>query len=362
MWVRFERYTRLLAVAFPAALAPLALIIVNAHGNVIAAKSSGYRVLARRTLGGEGFWDYLTLDPVARRIYISRWTHVMVVDADSYQAVGDIPDIAGAHGIAIAREFGRGFITEGEGNRVAIFDLRTLKKIGAAKTGQGPDGIIYDPSSKRVFAFNGRDGTASVIEASTGAVVGTIDLGGSPEFAAADEEGHVYNNLEDENQVLQIDSKTLKVLNRWSIAPGESPSAMAIDRSHHRLFIGCHNRLMVVMDADTGRIAATAAIGEGVDAARFDPSTQLVFSSSGEGSLSVIHEDSPNRYTLVDKVKTERGARTMELDPKTHRVYTVTADLGPQPSAPHEPPTMVPGSFRLLVYGPWAQRTAGPNQ
>jgi DNA-binding beta-propeller fold protein YncE len=277
----------------------------------------------------------------------------MVVDADSYQAVGDIPDIAGAHGIAIAREFGRGFITEGEGNRIAIFDLRTLKKIGTAKTWQGPDGIIYDPSSKRVFAFNGRDGTASVIEASTGAVVGTVDLGGSPEFASADGEGHVYNNLEDENQVLQIDSKALKVLNRWSLAPGESPSAMAIDRSHHRLFIGCHNRLMVVMDADTGRIAATAAIGEGVDAARFDPSTQLVFSSSGEGSLSVIHEDSPNRYTLVDKVKTERGARTMELDPKTHRVYTVTADLGPQPSAPHEPPTMVPGSFRLLVYGPW---------
>ena len=142
-----------------------------------------------------------------------------------------------------------------------------------------------------------------------------------------------------------------ELIANWSLAPGESPSAMAIDRSHHRLFIGCHNRLMVVMDADTGKIAATAAIGEGVDAARFDPSTQLVFSSSGEGSLSVIHEDSPNRYTLVDKVKTERGARTMELDPKTHRVYTVTADLGPQPSAPHEPPTMVPGSFRLLVFG-----------
>jgi DNA-binding beta-propeller fold protein YncE len=351
MRVRFDCYTRLLALATAAVLAPLALMIGCTHGKAVAATSSGYRSLASRTLGGDGFWDYLTMDPVARRLYISRWTHVMAVDADSYQAVGDIPDIAGAHGIAIAREFGRGFITEGEGNQVAIFDLRTLKKIGSAKTGHGPDGIIYDPASKRVFAFNGEDGTASVIEASTGAVVGTVALGGSPEFAAADGEGHVYNNLEDKNEVLEIDSKTLKVLNRWPLAPGESPSAMAIDRRHHRLFIGCHNRLMVVMDADTGRVVATPAIGQGVDAARFDPSTQLVFSSNGEGSLTVVHEDSPDQYTVVDNVKTERGARTMELDPKTHRVYTVTADLGPQPSEPHQPPTMMPGSFRLLVFG-----------
>jgi DNA-binding beta-propeller fold protein YncE len=351
MRVRFDCYTRLLALATAAALAPLALTIVGTRGKVVVATSSGYRSLAKRTLGGDGFWDYLTMDPVARRLYISRWTHVMAVDADSYQAVGDIPDIAGAHGIAIAREFGRGFITEGEGNQVAIFDLRTLKKIGSAKTGHGPDGIIYDPASKRVFAFNGEDGTASVIEASTGAVVGTVALGGSPEFATADGEGHVYNNLEDKNEVLEIDSKTLKVLNRWPLAPGESPSAMAIDRGHHRLFIGCHNRLMVVMDADRGRVVATPAIGQGVDAARFDPSTQLVFSSNGEGSLTVVHEDSPDQYTVVDNVKTERGARTMELDPKTHRVYTVTADLGPQPSEPHQPPTMMPGSFRLLVFG-----------
>jgi len=351
MKARCDCYTGLLALATAAVLATRLLMIEYPHGAVMAATSSGYRPLARRTLGGEGFWDYLTMDPAARRLYISRWTHVMVVDADSYQAVGDIPDIAGAHGIAIAREFGRGFITEGEANQVAIFDLKTLKKSGAAKTGQGPDGIIYDPSSKRVFAFNGQDGTASVIDASTGSVVGTVDLGGSPEFAAADGEGHVYNNLEDKNEVLQIDSKTLKVLNRWPLAPGDSPSAMAIDRRHHRLFIGCQNKLMVVMDTDTGRVVATPAIGEGVDAARFDPGTQIVFSSNGEGSLSVIHEDSPDRYTVVDNVKTERGARTMEIDPKTHRVYTVTADLGRQPSEPRQPPEMTPGTFRLLVYG-----------
>ena len=352
MKARCDCYTGLLILATAAVLAPLLLVIEDPHGTVMAAATStGYRTLARGTLGGEGFWDYLTMDPAARRLYISRWTHVMVVDADSYQPVGDIPDIAGAHGIAIAREFGRGFITEGEANQVAIFDLKTLQKVGAAKTGQGPDGIIYDPSSKRVFAFNGQDGTASVIEASTGRVVGTVDLGGSPEFAAADGEGHVYNNLEDKNEVLEIDSKTLKVLKRWPLAPGDSPSAMAIDRRHHRLFIGCHNRLMVVMDTDRGRVVATPAIGDGVDAARFDPGTQIVFSSNGEGSLSVIHEDSPDRYTVVDNVKTERGARTMEIDPKTHRVYTVTADLGPQPSEPHQPPEMTPGTFRLLVYG-----------
>jgi DNA-binding beta-propeller fold protein YncE len=308
------------------------------------------------TLGGEGFWDYLAMDAAARRLYISRWTHVMVVDADSDQLVGDIPGTQGVHGIAIAREFGRGFITEDEANRVTIFNLRTLQKIGSAKTGQNPDAVIYDPAAKRVFAFSGHDGTATAIDAATGSVVGTIDLGGSPEFAAADGHGHIYNNLEDKNQVIGIDSKTLKILNRWPLSPGESPSAMAIDLGHRRLFIGCHNRTMVVMDPDTGKVVATPVIGEGVDAARFDPSSQLLFSSNGDGTLTVIHEDSPDKYSVIDNLKTERGARTMELDEKTHRIYTVTADLGPQPTEPHEPPSMVPGTFRLLVFGKGADR------
>jgi DNA-binding beta-propeller fold protein YncE len=321
-----------------------------------AATASGYHPLAKVTLGGEGFWDYLAMDAAARRLYISRWTHVMVVDADSDQLVGDIPGTQGVHGIAIAREFGRGFITEDEANRVTIFNLRTLQKIGSAKTGQNPDAVIYDPAAKRVFAFSGHDGTATAIDAATGSVVGTIDLGGSPEFAAADGHGHIYNNLEDKNQVIGIDSKTLKILNRWPLSPGESPSAMAIDLGHRRLFIGCHNRTMVVMDPDTGKVVATPVIGEGVDAARFDPSSQLLFSSNGDGTLTVIHEDSPDKYSVIDNLKTERGARTMELDEKTHRIYTVTADLGPQPTEPHEPPSMVPGTFRLLVFGKGADR------
>jgi DNA-binding beta-propeller fold protein YncE len=346
----------LLALAGSVGLAVLALSWTPTRNEAMAGTSSGYHPLARVTLGGEGFWDYLAMDARARRIYISRWTHVMVVDADSYQVVGDIPGIEGVHGIAIAREFGRGFISEDEANRVTIFDLQTLKKIGSAKTGQNPDAIIYDPASKRVFAFNGHDGAATAIDAATGSVVGTVDLGGSPEFAAADRQGHVYNNLEDKNEVVEIDSKTLKILNRWPLAPGESPSAMAIDLRHRRLFIGCHNRMMVVMDADTGKVVATPAIGEGVDAARFDPSDQLLFSSNGDGTLTVIHEDSPDKYSIIDNVQTERGARTMELDKKTHRIYTVTADLGPQPTEPHRPPSMVPGTFRLLVLGQGADR------
>ena len=348
-------HTRLFALAGFIGFAVLALSWVPRH-EAMAATASGYHSLAKVTLGGEGFWDYLAMDADARRLYISRWTHVMVVDADSYQVVGDIPSIEGVHGIAVALEFGRGFITEDEANRVTIFDLKTLKKIGSAKTGQNPDAIIYDPASKRVFAFSGHDGTATAIDAATGTVVGTVELGGSPEFAAADRQGHVYNNLEDKNEVVEIDSKALKILNRWPLAPGESPSAMAIDLRHRRLFVGCHNKMMVVMDADTGKVVANPAIGEGVDADRFDPSNQLLFSSNGDGTLTVIHEDSPNKYSVIDNVQTERGARTMEFDKKTHRIYTVTADLGPQPTEPHEPPPMVPGTFRLLVFGKGADR------
>jgi DNA-binding beta-propeller fold protein YncE len=322
---------------------------------VMAAGASGYRILTRLTLGGEGFWDYLTIDADARRLYISRWSHVMVVDADSYKIIGDIPEIGGVHGIAIAREFGRGFISEDEANRVTIFDLGTLKKVGTAKTGQGPDGIIYDPASKRVFAFNGHDGTATAIDAATGGVAGTIDLGGDPEFAAADGQGHIYNNLEDKSEVVQIDSRTLKVLNRWPLAPGSSPTAMAIDGPQRRLFVGCRNKLMIVMDADSGKVVANLPIGDGVDASRFDPRTQLVFSSNGDGTLTVIHEDSTDKYTVVDNITTQRGARTMELDPRTHRVFLVTAELGPQPAPtpedPHPIPSMTPGTFRLLVFG-----------
>jgi DNA-binding beta-propeller fold protein YncE len=342
---------KLPALAILAAFCVVAPTWLQPQKTVMAASISEYHLLTRRTLGGEGFWDYLAIDGAARRLYISRWSHVMVVDADTYRVVGDIPGIQGVHGIAIASEYGRGFITEDEANQVTIFDLKTLKKIGTTKTGQGPDAIIYDAASKRVFTFNGGSGNATAIDARTGVVAGNIDLGGDPEFAAADGQGHIYDNLEDKSEVLQIDSKTLKILNRWPLAPGESPSGMAIDRAHRRLFIGCHNKMMVVMDADTGKVVETTAIGEGVDANRFDPGTQLAFSSNGDGTLTIVREDTPGTYTVVSNVRTRRGARTMELDGKTHRVYLVTAELGPQPQTPHTPPPMTPGTFTLLVYG-----------
>jgi DNA-binding beta-propeller fold protein YncE len=320
------------------------------NGPLYAATAAGYHLLAHRTLGGEDFWDYLAIDQQARRLYISRWSHVMVVDADSYRVVGDIPGIQGVHGIAIAPEFGRGFITEDEANRITIFDLRTLKKTAIAKTGNSPDGMIYDSASKRVFVFSG-DGKVTAVNAATGEVVGSATLGGSPEFAASDGRGHIYNNLEDKSEVVQIDSRNLRILNRWSLAPGKSPSGMAIDAVHHRLFVGCRNQKLVVMDSDTGKVVTTLPIGGGVDANRFDPATNLVFSSNGVGSLTVVHEDSENAYSLVASIATKRGARTMELDPRTHRVYLVTAQLGPQPSQPHTPPPMVPGTFELLVFG-----------
>jgi|SRR5579863_1857496 len=330
----------------------LALLVGLAAQLALAA--GGYHLLTKKVLGGEGFWDYLTLDSQARRLYISRGSHVMVVDADTYAVVGDIPNTDGVHGIALAPEFGRGFISDGRANQVTIFDMKTLNVLGTAPTGEGPDGIIYDPGSKRAFTFNGHGGNSTAIDAATGKVAGTITLDGRPEFAAADGRGHVYNNLEDKSIVLQIDSNSLKVLNRWPLAPCESPSGMAIDPEHHRLFIGCHNKMMAVMDSDTGKVVATPPIGQGVDANRFDPATQLAFSSNGDGTLTVIHQDSPDKYSVVENVRTQRGARTMALDRKTHHVYLVTAEFGPPPPAAQgerRRPSMVPGSFTLLVFG-----------
>jgi DNA-binding beta-propeller fold protein YncE len=317
--------------------------------------SAGYHLLKKVVLGGDGFWDYLNVDSANRHVFISRGTHVMVVDADSYAVVGDIPDTQGVHGIAIASDLGRGFTSNGRANTVTIFDLKTLKVLGTAPTGQNPDAIVYDPASHRVFTMNGRSGDSTAIDGATGAVAGTISLGGRPEFAAADGAGHVYANLEDKSMVVAIDSNALKVLNTWPLAPGDSPSGMAIDSEHHRLFSGCHNKMMTVMDADTGKVIATPAIGQGVDANGFDPGTGFAFSSNGDGTLTVVHEDSPDKFSVTENVTTQRGARTMALDTKTHNVFLVTAEFGPPPAPtadqPRPRPSMVPGSFTLLVFG-----------
>ncbi len=314
---------------------------------------SGYHIVKKSVLGGEGGWDYLTVDSKARRVYISRGTHVMVVDADTGALVGDIPNTSGVHGIAIASDMDKGFTSNGRDNSVTIFDLKTLKSLGTIPVGKNPDAIIYDPASKRVFTFNGASHDTTAIDAKTGAVAGTIDLGGKPEFAVADEKGHIFVNIEDKSEIIQLDSNKLAVENHWSIAPGAEASGLAMDRKHRRLFAVCSNKLMVVMNADNGKVVTTLPIGAGTDAAAFDPETGFAFSSNGEGTLTVIHEDAPDKFSVVETVPTQVRARTMTLDTKTHQVYTVSAQFGPAPAPtaqqqrPRAP--MLPGTFTLLI-------------
>lgn len=317
------------------------------------AADSGYHLIHTYKLGGEGGWDYLTMDSAARRLYVSRATHVVVLDADSGNVVGDIPDTPGVHGIALAPELGRGFVSNGREGTVTIFDLQTLKPITKMKAGENPDCILYDPATKRVFTFNGRSHDSTAIDAATGKVLGTIKLEGKPEFAVSDGKGEVFVNIEDKSQLDAIDPQKLEVKASWPLAPCEEPSGLAIDRKHRRLFSGCHNKMMAVVDADTGKVVATPAIGEGVDANAFDPQTDLAFASCGEGVLTVVHEESANKFTVKENVPTEAGARTMALDEKTHQIYTVTAKFGPPPAAtpenPHPWHTILPDTFVVLV-------------
>ena len=288
----------------------------------------GYSVIKKILIAGQGSWDYLTVDEVARRLYVSHGTQVEVLDLDSGSIVGNIPNTRGVHGVAIAADVGRGFVSDGQASTVTIFDLKTLKPLGEVPTGKKPDAIIYDPVTSRVFAFNGGSNSATVIQAADGKVAGTIDLGGGPEFAAADGTGYVFDNLEDESLVLKINSRDLKVEQRWPAAPCQSPSSMAMDRPNRRLFIGCRSHVMAVMNADTGQVITTLPIGDHVDATAFDPETRLIFSSNGEGTITVIHQDSPDKYSLIETVKTLPRAKTMALDPKTHQLFLSTAESG----------------------------------
>jgi DNA-binding beta-propeller fold protein YncE len=320
------------------------------------AADSGLQVTKNYKLGGEGGWDYLTIDPASRHLFISRGTHVMVIDADSAKSVGDIPDTPGVHGIALAPEFGRGFTSNGREGSVSIFDLATLKPIGKIQNvGDNPDAIIYDPATKRVFTFNGRSHDSTAIDAQTGTIVGKIPLDGRPEFAVTTGKGELFVNIEDKSEIAALDPKALKVMSVWSLAPCEEPSGLAIDVVNRRLFAGCDNEMMAIVNADTGKVIATPAIGKGVDANRFDPETHLAFASCGEGVLSVVREDSPHQFSVAQTVTTERGARTMELDPKTHQIYLVTAKFGPPPAPtaeqPHPRPAILPDSFVVLVVG-----------
>jgi len=327
----------------------------------VAFAQSGYHLIKKIPIGGEGAsWDYLVAD--GGRVYVSHGNEVAVVDTKSGD-VKKITDLHGVHGIALAPEFGRGFISNGRSNTVTVFDLTTLAKIGdEIPTGKNPDAIMYDPASKRIFAFNGSSNDATAIDAKDGKVAGTIPVDGKPEFAAADGKGHVYVNIEDKSSVYDIDSKTLKVAHKWPLKPCEEPSGLAMDTKTRRIFSGCSNQMVAVMDADSGKVITTLPIGKGVDATAFDPGTGYVFNSCGQdGTLSVVHEDSPDKYSVVENVKTHAGARTMALDIQTHNVYLAVAEFeaaAPAPApgadgkaAPRPRRKMVEGSFGLLEFG-----------
>jgi len=328
----------------------IAILLISATAHA----ASGYHVINKLPLGGEGGWDYLTVDSAAHRLYISRGSHVMVIDTVTDKVVGDIPDTPGVHGIALATELNRGFISNGKAHRATMFDIKTLKVIEQVQTGDNPDAILYEPAFQRVFTFNGKSKNTTVFEASSGTVLGTIDLGGKPEFATTDNKGRVFVNIEDTSEVVELDSKKLSIVKRSSLSPCEEPSGMAIDIEHHRTFSGCHNKIMAIMDVDSGKVIATAPIGAGVDANAYDAETGLAFSSNGDGTLTVVRETSPGKFD-AETVPTQRSARTMAIDIKTKKIYMPVAEftpaLAPTPEVPKPRPIMIKNSFAVLVVG-----------
>jgi DNA-binding beta-propeller fold protein YncE len=316
-----------------------------------------YQVVNRIQVGGEGGWDYLTVDPDAHRLYYGRSTRVQVLDLESGKVVGEVPNTPGIHGVALAPDLGRGYTSNGRDSSVTVFDLKSLATLSRIPIqGRNPDAILYDPVTRRVFTMNAGSRSATAIDAAADSVVGIVDLGGRPEAAVADGRGRIFVNLEDSSAVVSFDAKTLALGPRWPLAPGEGPSGLAIDRASGRLFSVCGNEKMIVLDASTGRVVAALPIGKGTDGAAFDPGTKLAFSTNGaDSSLTVVREDSPEKFTVVGSVPTQRGARTVALDPKTHVVYSATASFGeppaPTPERPHPRPPMLPDSFVILVIG-----------
>jgi DNA-binding beta-propeller fold protein YncE len=316
-----------------------------------------YHYIKEIPVGTDGGWDYLSIDPAAHRLYVAHGNQVVVIDTATDTVSGTIADTPGVHGLAVAPQLNRGFVSDGRANKVSIVDLASLKPVGEAATGTNPDCIIFEPGRNEVYAFNGRSQSATVIGADSGKVVTTIPLPGKPEFAQADPAaGRVYDNLEDKSVVVAIDTRTHAVVAQWPVAPGEGPSGLALDAAHHRLFVGCDS-VMVVLDSATGKVVGSVPVGEGVDAAAFDPGTGFAFTSNGEsGTVTVVHEDSPDQFTVVQTLPTEKSARTMQVDPASHKIYLASAKF----EAPAAPPAgggrpprpkMIPGSFKILVYG-----------
>lgn len=345
--------------ALSAAIFLAAIVAVSAASN--------YRLIKKVSLPGEGGWDYLMVDSAARRVYVSHGNQVEVLDADSGDPVGKIPNTNGVHGIAISPELERGFTSNGRAGTVTIFDRKNLQTIGEVKVGKNPDAIIYEPVARRVFAFNAESKTASVIDAADGKIAATIDLGGVPEGPVADGKGFVFVNLKDEqsNLTLRIDSKEMTIKDRWQVGAAgcTDPGNMAMDRETRRLFVRCKDRakeqgccVMGVINADNGKLIATVPIGDRVDSAAFDPETRLIFMPDGDGKVSIIHEDSPDKYSLAQNVETQQGARTIALDVKSHKIYLPAAKTTPPPAAGADQaerrPRIVPGTFTVLIFGP----------
>ena len=308
----------------------------------------GYHVLATYTIGGTGGWDYVAFDTAGHRLFVARQTRIQVIDPETGKVLGEIPGMSRAHGIAFAYEFGHGFATSGTDSTITMFDLKTLAVLGTAKGQLDADAVLYDPASKRVFSFNGDSKSATAVDAQTGKVIGNIDLGAGPEFGVTAGDGKLYVNLEEEGNIAEIDAQAMKVTRKWELGTCKGATGLAIDRVHHRLFSGCNTKgapIMAISDYTSGKYITSIPIGPGVDAAGFDPGTGYAFASSGaDGTLTVVHEDSPDKFTLAESVKTMLGARTMTVDPRSHKVYVVSAKFTPERK-------MVPDSFTLLVLG-----------
>ena len=329
----------------------LVLISSTAPGNEL------YQSAGEIPIGGEGGWDILTIDNAARRLYLAHATKVVVVDLNKNAVVGEVADTPGVHGFVAVPELQRGFSSNGKESKSSVVDLTTLKTTSKIDTGQNPDAVVYEPRHGEVYVFNHTGNSVTVINAKAGTVSATIPLGGTPEFAAVDETaGRVYCNIEDKSEVAVIDADKHEVVAHWSLAPGEEPSGIALDATHHRLFSGCHNKMMVMLDTESGKVVGSVPIGAGVDGCAFDDATQLAFASCGDGTTTIAREEAPDKLTVLQTLKTQRGARTVALDPQTHRIYLPTAQFQPPPSpspgASPGRPSVMPNTLKLLVYGP----------
>lgn len=335
----------------------LGALLLTTGVNLVYADGS-YHLLKEIPIGGEGGWDYLSIDAGSHRLYVTHASKVVVVDTLRDEVIGEIADTPGVHGFVFAPELGRGFSSNGRENKASIVDLQTLQTLAKVPTGENPDAILYEPGRKEVYTFNGRGQSATIFEAATGKVVATVPVGGKPEFAQADPTvSRVYVNIEDKNEVVAIDTKTHQIVNHWPIAPGAEATGLDIDLAHHRLIIGCSNEKIIIMDSTNGKVVANIVAGAGIDAAAFDSGNQLAFASAGgSGTVTIAHEDGPDKFTVMQTLTTERGARTMTLDGSTHKIYLASARFEAAPTPPvagsgRPRPKMIPGSFKVLVYG-----------